>query len=116
MADNKEIKLGVELLDYVVQVGNISRYLSNALSKVYTARQTLESAYIGDAKEEMEMYINSYYAHIQKMIMLYASLGTYISNAFEKLEAQDEAIAAWYKQTYDVDVEVENGQIRVKEG
>ena len=100
MANNNEIKLGVELLDYVVQIGNISKYLSNALSKVYSARQQLETAYTGDAKEEMELYINSYYGHIQKMITMYASLGTYISNAFDKLEAQDEALAAWYKQTY----------------
>lgn len=111
MADSKEIKTGVALLNYVQEITNISTNLSSALTEVYTARTLLESSYVGDAKEEMSQYINSLYAHIQKMMTLYGSLLTYIYGAYEKLEATDEALSQWILNNWGVEVEVKDGQI-----
>lgn len=116
MADSKEIKAGVALLNYVQEITNISMNLGNAMTEVYNAKSMLESAYIGDAKEEMTMYIGSLYAHIQKMNTMYGSLLTYIYNAYETLAAKDEALAEWILQNWGIEVEVDNGEIRAKEG
>ena len=111
MADSKEIKTGVALLNYVQELTNINTNLSNALTEVYYAQTTLETAYIGDAKEEMTMYLNSLYQHIQKMITLYGSLLTYIYGAYEKLEAADEALSEWILVNWGIEVEIKDGQI-----
>ena len=111
MSDSKEIKTGVALLNYVQEITNISTNLSSALTEVYTAKTLLESSYVGDAKEEMSLYINSLYSHIQKMMTLYGSLLTYIYGAYEKLEATDEALSQWILNNWGVEVEVKDGQI-----
>lgn len=116
MGDSKEIKAGVALLNYVQEITSISMNISKAMTEVYYAKTLLETSYVGDAKEEMTMYIGSLYAHIQKMSTMYGSLMTYIYNAYETLAAKDEALAEWILQNWGIEVEVEDGEIRAKEG
>ena len=111
-----EIKTGVALLDYVEKIMKISLNLGNAVTEVYTAKTTLETAYIGEAKEEMEQYLYSFDAHLQKMITLYSSLSSYIYGVYDKMEAKDAALSRWVLANWGVEVEVEDGQIRTKEG
>ena len=111
MAETMEIKTGVALLNYVQEVTNVSTNLGNALTEVYTAKNALENAYIGEAKEEMTMYIGSLYAHLQKMITLYGSLLTYIYGAYETMEEKDEILSQWILSNWGVEVTVKDGQI-----
>ena len=111
-----EIKTGVALLDYVEKITEISLNLGNAMTEVYTAKTTLESAYIGEAKVEMEQYLYSFDAHLQKMVTLYSSLSSYIYGVYDKMEAKDEALSRWILANWGIEVEVENGQVRAKEG
>ncbi|QFJ53723.1 hypothetical protein [Pseudobutyrivibrio xylanivorans] len=111
MAENNEIKTGVALLNYVQEITNITTSLGNAMTEVYTAKTALEGAYIGEAKEEMTMYIGSLYAHIQKMVTLYGSLMTYIYNAYETMEDKDEILSKWILSNWGVEVQVKDGQI-----
>lgn len=90
-----EIKVGVALLDYVEQCAEISGDLCNALAEVELAKNSLLDAYEGSAKESMEGYLSQLNHHLEKMILFYGNLTSYIYGAFNQMEDKDEALSAW---------------------
>lgn len=111
MGDVNEIKVGIELLDYTLSIFNIMTNLSKAKEEIDSAFKTLEGAYIGDAQNEINMYLVNFSEHINKMNTLYQSLMIYIQNVFDSMDEKDDALSEWFFLQTGYQAEVKDGEI-----
>ena len=92
MPKDKELKIGEILLDYGQEVGDIQLYLGQALSELATASVNLQDAYIGEAKDNLNLYITKMNEHVQAMILHYGILAAYMQVAYDQLEDKDKIL------------------------
>jgi len=91
------VRVGEELLDYVLELGNVQELLQDAHIHAVQciANVQEEDTYEGEAFTEMENFFLSLEAHLQKMIFLYQAAATYMCNVYTEVNYSDEQLVDW---------------------
>ena len=94
---SEEIKIGAGVLDYITELGKIQEKVQEAYTYAEACVQNLENeeTYQGEAKEEMEAFIQSLASNLQKMVFLYQAAATYIYNAYNTMYYNEQQLVDW---------------------
>ena len=94
---SEEIKIGAGVLDYITELGKIQEKVQEAYTYAELCVQNMENeeTYQGEAKEEMEAFIQSLASNLQKMVFLYQAAATYIYNAYNTMYYNEQQLVDW---------------------
>lgn len=94
---SEEIKIGAGVLDYITELGKIQAKVQEAYTYAEVCVQNLENedTYQGEAKAEMEAFIQSLASNLQKMVFLYQAAATYIYNAYNTMYYNEQQLVDW---------------------
>lgn len=94
---SEEIKIGAGVLDYITELGKIQEKVQEAYTYAEMCAQNLEdeATYQGDARTEMEAFIQSLASNLQKMVFLYQASATYIYNAYNTMYYNEQQLVDW---------------------
>ena len=94
---SEEIKIGAGVLDYITELGKIQEKVQEAYTYAEVCVQNLEEeeTYQGEAKAEMEAFIQSLASNLQKMVFLYQAAATYIYHAYNTMYYNEQQLVDW---------------------
>ena len=94
---SEEIKIGAGVLDYITELGKIQEKVQEAYTYAELCVQNMEKeeTYQGEAKPEMEAFLQSLASNLQKMVFLYQASATYIYNAYHTMYYNEQQLVDW---------------------
>jgi len=91
-----DLQVGVQLLRFAERLSGIVGQLSAASESARAAAGRLaggEGCYDGRARAEVEMFVDSYAAHIDKLVVLHTAGQRFLGKAFQEFEFADAELA-----------------------
>ncbi len=90
-----EVKVGVEMLDYMTDLQMASSNLTEAKAVAEKIKNLALISYRGEAEGVLQNFVVSLDSHLQRLIMFYNMAFTYIYNSYSEITRQDEVLVAW---------------------
>lgn len=106
---NNELIIGVELLDYVLELSGVAAELMEAIASIEQAKALLESTdtYMGKARDPMVTFVTALGAHVSRLQSFYEKAAGYAQTTYDTMYQSDAAMAVWMLKYYDGEVIVE---------
>lgn len=95
--NDKEIKIGEDVLDYIAELGKIQEDIQTAYIYAESCKANMDTgtSYKGKATEEMQLFFSSLASNLQRMMFLYQAATAYATNAYKTMYYNEEKLVDW---------------------